>query len=92
MEICNFRKIDMTQLTLMALLAWDKNVGVDEWMGHTPQTVMTTRAPANSKMLKSKNEFTILNCSKFEDFMVVVPLAWRSQQNTPKSNKSLNFC
>ena len=36
MKICNFRKIDMTQLTLMALLAWDKNVGVDEWMGHTP--------------------------------------------------------
>ena len=36
MEIYNFRKIDMTQLTLMALLAWDKNVEVDKWMGHTP--------------------------------------------------------
>ena len=71
-----------------ALLAWDENIGVDEQMGHTPQTA---RAPANSKMLKSKNKFFILNCSKFEDLMVVVPLAWRSQQNTPKSNKSLNF-
>ena len=30
MKICNFRKIDVTLLTLMALLAWDKNVGVDE--------------------------------------------------------------
>ena len=36
MKICNFRKIDMTLLTLMALLAWHKNVGVEEWMGHTP--------------------------------------------------------
>ena len=36
MKICNFRKIDMTLLTLTALLALDKNVGVDEWMGHIP--------------------------------------------------------
>ena len=25
---------------------YEQNVGVGEWMGDTPQTVMTTRAPA----------------------------------------------